>query len=37
VEENGRAREAIDENIMLCRKAAICMPDNSGKNTDTHS
>jgi hypothetical protein len=37
VEENGRAREALGENIMLRRKAAICMPANSGKNTDTHS
>ena len=37
VEENGTAREAIDDNIMLRRKGGICMPDNSGKNTDTHT
>ena len=37
MEENGRAREAIDENTMMRRKGAICMLENSGKNTDTHS
>jgi hypothetical protein len=37
VEEHGRAREAVGEYIMLRRKGAICMPDNSGKNTHTHS
>ena len=37
VEENVRARKAIDDNIMLRRKGGICMPDNSGKNTHTHT
>jgi hypothetical protein len=33
----GRARQAIDDNIMLRRKDAICMPNNEDKNTDAHS
>ena len=37
VEENGTAREAIDDNIMLRRKGGICILDNSGENTDTHT
>jgi hypothetical protein len=37
VEEYGRARQATDDNIMLRRKCATCMPDNEGTNTDTHS
>ena len=30
-------RNMIDDNITRCRKDAICMPDNKGKNTDTQS
>ena len=37
MEEYVRVREAVVENIMLRRKGAICVPDNSGKNTDRHS
>jgi len=31
----GRPRQATDDSIMPGMKDAICMPDNSGKNTDT--
>ena len=31
----GRPGQATDDSVMLRRKDAIFMPDNSGKNTDT--
>jgi hypothetical protein len=37
VEKYSTARQATNDNIMLRRKDAICMPDNEGKNTDTVS
>jgi len=37
VEKCGRARQTTGDDIMLPRKDAICMPDNEGKNMDTHS
>ena len=35
VEIYGRARQATENNIMLSRSDASCMPGNYGKNTDT--
>jgi hypothetical protein len=39
VENYGRARQAIDDNIdvMLRRRDTPSMTDNCGMNTDTHS
>jgi hypothetical protein len=37
VEKYGRARQTIDDNAMLRRKDAICMPGNYSKITDTPS
>ena len=34
VEKYGRAVQTTDDNVILRRKGAICMPDNQGKNTD---
>jgi hypothetical protein len=33
----GRAKQTTDDDIMRRRKDAICVPDNEGKSTDTHS
>jgi len=33
----GRARQTTDDNVMVRRKGAICIPDNYSKNTDTPS
>ena len=35
-EKHGGARQATDDNIIRRRRDAICVPDNEGKNTDTH-
>jgi hypothetical protein len=35
--KHGIVRRATDGNIIRHTKDAICMPDNYGKNTDTHS
>ena len=37
VEKYGTARETTHDNTMPRRKYAIFMPDNQGKNTDTHT
>ena len=37
LEKYGTARPATDDSIVRRRKDAIYMPDNMGKNTDTHS
>lgn len=37
VEEYRIPRQGTDNHIMLHRKDAICMPDNTGKDTDTDS
>jgi hypothetical protein len=37
VEKYGRAEQVTRDNIMRCRKHAICMPGNYGKNTGTYS
>jgi hypothetical protein len=37
VENNGTATEATDSNITRRRKDVICLPDNKGNNTYTHS
>jgi len=30
------AKQATDDNIIWCRKDAMAMPDDEGKNIDTH-
>jgi hypothetical protein len=37
VEKYGRASEATDHTIIGHIEVANCMPDNQGKDTDTHS
>ena len=37
VQKYGVTRQATDHTTIWHRKDAICMPDNYGKNTDTHS
>jgi hypothetical protein len=37
VEKYGRARQTTDDNVMLRRKDAICMPRDYSKITDTPS
>jgi len=37
VEQFGRAEEATDDSVIRRRKYAIVLPDNKGKNADTHS
>jgi len=37
VEKYGRARQTTDDNIMLRRKDALCMPDGYGTNAHTHT
>jgi len=36
VENCGRTRLAADDDVMWCMVYVLCMPDNCGKNTDTH-
>ena len=33
----GTAGQVKDDSVTWHRKKAICMPENKGKNTDTHS
>jgi len=35
VKKYGRATQAAGDNIMWCRKDAVCILDNQGKNIDT--
>jgi len=35
MEKHGRAGQATEDNVIQRRKDAICMPGNSGKNTDS--
>ena len=37
VEKYSRAKQVKGDNTMSCKKYAICMPDNYGKNTDTYT
>jgi hypothetical protein len=37
VEKHGKGSQAAGENKMLRRRDAIYLPDNYGKNTETHS
>jgi hypothetical protein len=37
VEKYGRARQSTDDNKTQHRKGNICVPDNYGKNMNTHS
>jgi len=36
VEKYGKAKQATDDNIMWHRKYTLCVPDDQGKNPDTH-
>jgi len=36
MEKYGGAGQATQDNVIQCRKDAICIPGNSGKNTDAH-
>jgi hypothetical protein len=37
VEKYVTARQTTDDNVMIGRKDEFFMPDNKGKNKDTHS
>ena len=37
VEKYGRAGRATDDSVIQSRKDAVCMQDNKGKNTHTHT
>jgi len=36
VKKYARARQVTGDNIIWCRKDAVCMPDDQSKNIDTH-
>jgi hypothetical protein len=37
VEKYGRSRQATRDNIMLRRKDPLCVPENKGNNTNSHT